>query len=337
MADAAPKPKKLGRGLSSLLGAPVAIEPPGQELPRGIEAATPSQTPDAGRRVVQIPVELLDPSPFQPRQVFDEAGLLLLADSIKTSGIMQPLLIRRKSGGAQRYELIAGERRLRAAQIAGLTVVPCLFAEVSDQEAAEWSLMENLQREDLNPIDKAYAFKRLVTEFKLTQIQVAERLGVDRYSVAHHIRITEIEPEIQQMLREGKLHFAHARALLQAPSQHPTKDPNKSRLSLARRAVDEGWSVRKIDHFASAAAIDAAEVATEADVARSAADDSGLTGRARSLAREDLERQIGQALGTNVKITGGTGKNAKGKLVIEFYSLDQFEGLLRKMGVTVQL
>jgi ParB family chromosome partitioning protein len=332
--DGLNKPKKLGRGLSSLLGGPVQVvsgAAPKTESP----SSTPAE--EAGKRIAQLAVGSIVPSPYQPRHVFDEASLAMLADSIRTSGVMQPILVRRNSGGGQRYELIAGERRLRAAQRAGLAVVPSIISEISDQEAAEWSLTENLQREDLNPLDKGYAFKRLSEQFGLTQVQIAERLGVDRYSVANHIRITELEPEIQDLVRDGKLAYAHARALLAAPVDHPTGDPSKSRISLAQRAVTEGWTVRKIDHFAAAAAIDAGEVANDTSVLQAKANDMGLTAKARALARDEMEKQLSIALGTNVSISGTTGKNAKGKITIEFYSLDQFDGLLKRMGTSIRL
>jgi len=332
--DAIGKSKKLGRGLSSLLGGPVQVVSGTTPAPdsRGIPPVE-----ETGKRIVQLGVDTIVPSPYQPRHVFDQGTLAMLADSIRTSGVMQPILVRRSRGGGQRYELIAGERRLRAAQLAGLTVVPSIISEISDQEAAEWSLTENLQREDLNPLDKGYAFKRLSEQFGLTQVQIAERLGIDRYSVANHIRITELEPEIQDLVRDGKLGYAHARALLAAPTNHPTGNSGKSRVSLALRAVAEGWTVRKIDHFAAAAAIDAGEVANDTSVLQAKANELGLTAKARALARDEMEKQLSMALGTSVTISGTTGKNAKGKITIEFYSLDQFDGLLKRMGTQIQL
>ena len=331
--DATSKPKKLGRGLSSLLGAPVQVISGAISAPQSQPFASAEEL---GKRIVQLAFKSIVPSPYQPRHVFDEAALAMLANSIRISGVMQPILVRRSNGGDQQYELIAGERRLRAAQIAGLVVVPSIVSEISDQEAAEWSLTENLQREDLNPLDKGYAFKRLSEQFGLTQVQIAERLGVDRYSVANHIRITELEPEIQDLIRDGKLGYAHARALLAAPNNHPTGDPSKSRISLAFRAVAEGWTVRKIDHFAAAAAIDAGEVANDRSVLQAKANELGLTAKARALARDEMEKQLSMALGTNVTISGTTGKNAKGKITVEFYSLDQFDGLLKRMGTSIQ-
>lgn len=335
-ANATNKPRKLGRGLSSLLGAPVSVIPPAEPVPAPtVVPAAPVE--ELGKRVVMIDVDSIVPSPYQPRQVFDDSTLASLADSIRQSGVMQPLLVRRGSGGGQSYELIAGERRLRAAQRAGLKLVPCLVTAISDQEAAEWSLTENLQREDLNPLDKGIAFKRLSEQFGLTQSQIAERLGIDRYTVTNHIRITELETEIQEMVRSGQLGFAHARALLAAPAAHATGDPSRSRVALAKRAAAEGWTVRKIDHFAAASSIDSGEVASDTSVLQDLANQSGLTAKARELAREELEKQLSTALGTLVTVRGSTGRNAKGRIMIEFYSLDQFDGLLKRMGVNISL
>jgi len=321
MSEITGKPKKLGRGLSSLLGTPVSI------------AATLEPMGEPIRRVVSIHVTLLDKSPYQPRQAFEDSGMASLAASIRQAGIMQPLLVRR--GEVGRYELIAGERRLRAAQHIGMTTVPCVLSEISEQEAAEWALTENLQREDLNPQDKAYAFKRLVEQFGMSQTQIAERLGIDRYMVTNHLRLMDLEPDIQIMVREGKLGYAHARALLAFPSVHSSTDHGKSRLGLAERVVAEGWTVRKID--ALAAAWDKPVAAGQAAALAELAGETEVTMRARALARDELERQLSTALGTAVRIRGTTSKRAKGRIEVAFYSLDQFDGLLKRMGVEVKM
>src|SRR5580658_1456390 len=194
----------LGKGLSALIREPEASPPtPQQKL--AVQAST------NGKALDRLRTELIDPSPYQPRTRFHEQALEELASSIRLSGVIQPVVVRQTGN---RYQLIAGERRWRAAQRAGLLEVPAVVKQVSDELALEMTLVENLQREDLNPIEQAYAFDRMVSEFNLTQERVAERTGKDRATVANALRLLKLEKGIQELIEEGKISAGHGRALL---------------------------------------------------------------------------------------------------------------------------
>jgi ParB family transcriptional regulator, chromosome partitioning protein len=209
--------------------------------PGAATAAAPALAPDG---LVQIDIDLIDPSPYQPRTRFRQEALEELARSIQTSGIVQPLVARRV---AARYQLIAGERRWRAAQRAGLSRVPVVLREVPEELALEMTLVENLQREDLNPIEQAHAFQRLVDEFGLTQEQVAERTGKDRATIANALRLLRLEDEVQNLLEENRISAGHARALL------AILDP-RERIALARRIARSGMTVRQVERIAARSA-----------------------------------------------------------------------------------
>jgi ParB family chromosome partitioning protein len=193
--------------------------------------------------LLQVDIDLIDPSPYQPRTRFREEALEELARSIRSSGIVQPLVARRIGN---RYQLIAGERRWRAAQRAGLARVPAVVRNVPEEMALEMTLVENLQREDLNPVEQAHAFQRLTDEFHLTQEQVAERTGKDRATIANAVRLLKLEAPIQDLLEEGRLSAGHGRALL------AIADTN-ARMSLARRVARGGMTVRQLERLASRA------------------------------------------------------------------------------------
>jgi len=216
----------LGRGLSDLLGGPDSA---------GAGAARPG--------LAEIPVDAIRPNPDQPRRSVDPAGLQALADSIRTSGLVQPVVVRPLAGSPGRYELIAGERRWRAAQIAGLASLPALVRDAGEAERLELGLVENLVREDLNPIEVATACATLVEDFGLTQAALAERLGRSRPAVANLIRLLELPEDVQALVREGRLSEGHARAVLMA-------DGAGARRRLAQRAVAEGLTVRAVEELA---------------------------------------------------------------------------------------
>jgi ParB family chromosome partitioning protein len=242
--------------------------------------------------LLQVDIDLIDPSPYQPRTHFRELALEELAQSIRASGIVQPLVVRRRN---DRYELIAGERRWRAAQRAELPRVPVVIRDVPDERAIEMTLVENLQREDLNPIEQAHAFERLTTEFHLTQEQVAERTGKDRATIANALRLLKLEDAIQNLLEEGELSAGHGRALL-AIADGPT------RLELARRAAKGGMTVRQVERFA-------ARPARQAAVPTSRSVDPNT-----KAALEDLQ----QKFGTRVLVQGRPG--GAGHLIFEYYN-----------------
>jgi ParB family chromosome partitioning protein len=252
---------------------------------------------------LQIDADLIDPSPFQPRTRFREEALEELARSIKSSGIIQPLVVR--SIGS-RFQLIAGERRWRAAQRAGLTKISAIIREVPDELALEMTLVENIQREDLNAIEAARAFERLMDEFQLTQEAVAERTGKDRATVANAIRLLKLEPTIQDWIEEGKLTAGHGRGLLAVQD-------SKLRMRYAQRAARGGLTVRQIERLASrrSRGVGAAEIHVDANI---------------RAALEELQRH----LGTKALLRQKT-KMRPGQLILEYYDDTQLMSLYDRL------
>src|SRR5271156_2364669 len=300
----------LGRGLGALIREPepqVAAEAtPSQPQPvsTGATAAAPAQD-WAAAGPYQLDIDLIDPSPYQPRTRFREEALDELARSIQSSGIIQPLVVRPLG---KRFQLIAGERRWRAAQRAGLTKVSAIVRNVPDALALEMTLVENIQREDLNAIEAARAFERLMDEFQLTQETVAERTGKDRTTVANSIRLLKLEPTIQDWIEEGKLSAGHGRALLAVP------DP-QLRMRYAQRAARGGLTVRQIERLASRRSRNSSNVTPEAHA------DANIRA-----ALEDLQRQ----LGTKVLLRQKT-KLRPGQLVLEYYDDAQLMGIYDRL------
>ena len=302
----------LGRGLGALIREP---EPQAPATPQTAPAAQPHTTGAGAAAAVpakepshpgphQIDIDLIEPSPYQPRTRFREEALDELARSIKSSGIIQPLVVRPIGN---RFQLIAGERRWRAAQRAGLTKVSAIVRQVPDELALEMTLVENIQREDLNAIEAARAFERLMDEFQLTQESVAERTGKDRATVANSIRLLKLEPTIQDWIEEGKLTAGHGRALL-AVADSPL------RMRYAQRASRGGLTVRQIERLASRrsrGASPATEIHVDANV-RSAID--------------ELQRH----LGTKVLLRQKT-KIRPGQLVLEYYDDAQLMGIYDRL------
>jgi ParB family transcriptional regulator, chromosome partitioning protein len=296
----------LGRGLGALIREAEpqvpAVAPPSGPLSTGTAAAPAREPMSAGPQ--EIDIDLIQPSPFQPRSRFREEALEELARSIKTSGIIQPLVVRPVAG---RYQLIAGERRWRAAQRAGLTRVSAIIRQVSDELALEMTLVENIQREDLNAIETARAFERLMEEFQLTQEAVAERTGKDRATVANAVRLLKLEPTIQEWIEEGKLSAGHGRALLAVADA-------KLRMRYAHRASRGGLTVRQIERLATRRA-------------RSGSASVGLPHDANiRAALDELQRH----LGTKVRLREKT-KVRPGQLVLEYYEDAQLMGLYDRL------
>jgi len=249
----------------------------------------------------------------------DEASLSRLSDSIRRSGVLQPVLVRERPQGG--YELVAGERRWRAAKLAGLSRVPAIVRAWSDEQAAEHALVENVQREDLNPMDRAWALKHLGDRFGLSHAQLAERVGLERSSVANLVRLTELEPEIAGLIAQGLVSAGHGKALLAAPA-------GPGRVVLARRAA-EGMSVRALEDLIRTG------VATAAGAPTAPRPKADAKVEARLAVLADLQRQIGQQLGTKVNIvTDRRGK--KGRITLEFYGLDHFDSLMTRLGVNTR-
>jgi len=282
--------KALGRGLGALLSA----------------EGTATAPEDAS----EIPIDLIDPSSLQPRTVFDEAKLDELARSINANGVVQPLLLRRKGG---RFELIAGERRWRAAQLAGLSKVPAVIRSVSDDKVLELALIENIQREDLNPIEEARAYKKLIDTVGLTQETVAERVGRDRSYVTNYLRLLRLPDDLQELLQKGKLSTGHARALL------GTEHVDVQR-RLARKVIEQDLSVRATERLVRQT-VEPRERKTTAKAQQS---DPNIRA-----AETKLRRQFG----TQVKILQAEGSSS-GKIEFEFYNasdLDRLYTLLMKL------
>src|SRR6266446_2064679 len=293
----------LGRGLGALIREPEPqVAPPPAPVAAGAAAAPARETMSAGPQ--QVDIDLIDPSPYQPRTKFREEALDELARSIKASGIIQPLVLR--PIGA-RFQLIAGERRWRAAQRAGLTKVTAIVRHVSDELALEMTLVENIQREDLNAIETARAFDRLMEEFHLTQEAVAERTGKDRATVANAVRLLKLEPNIQEWIEEGKLSAGHGRALLAVVDA-------KLRMRYAHRASRGGLTVRQIERLAARRARTGIAVA-------SAPEDANIRA-----ALEELQRH----LGTKIMLREKT-KARPGQLVLEYYEEAQLMGLYDRL------
>jgi ParB family transcriptional regulator, chromosome partitioning protein len=299
----------LGRGLGALIREPepktspehTAI-PPHATTSGGAATAPTRETAHPGPQ--QIDIDLIEPSPYQPRTRFREEALDELARSIQASGIIQPLVVRPIGS---RFQLIAGERRWRASQRAGLTKVPIIVRQVADHLALEMTLVENIQREDLNAIEAARAFERLMDEAQLTQEAVAERTGKDRATVANAIRLLKLEPTIQDWIEEGKLTAGHGRALLAVAD-------SQLRMRYAQRAARGGLTVRQIERLASRRSRGVralAEVRLDANI-RSAI--------------EELQRH----LGTKVLLHQKT-KVRPGQLVLEYYDDAQLMGLYDRL------
>jgi len=217
--------RALGKGLGALLPTRTPAPPP------------PAKEPDAGAGPAMAPVDSIDPNPLQPRRLFENEPLQELAQSIRTNGIVQPLVVRRKG---DRYQIIAGERRWRAAKLAELSHVPVVIREIPDDRLLEISLIENIQREDLNPIETAQAFARLSAELGLTPEQIGQRTGKDRTTVANFLRLLQLSDDLQQLVAERRLSAGHARCLLALPTP-------ALRREVAGKAVAQGWSVRQME------------------------------------------------------------------------------------------
>ena len=284
---AAAKKRGLGRGLDALLGQP--------EEPAAADGALET-----------LAVSAIQPGRYQPRRHFDDAALDELAASIKTQGLLQPLVVRAVARG--RYELIAGERRWRAAQRAGLTELPALVREVPEQTVLALALIENIQREDLSPLEEAQALQRLIEEFGLTHQQTADAVGRSRAAVSNLLRLLELPAPVRALLDARRLEMGHARALATLP--------DKIAVRLAEQAAAEGWSVRDLEAAARAAQTPSAAPRPAARKAR----DADLAA---------LERELSEHLATRVQVRAGRG--GRGRLVLHYHNLDALDGLLARL------
>ncbi|RRU13519.1 ParB/RepB/Spo0J family partition protein [Stenotrophomonas sp. 278] len=295
------KKRGLGRGLDALLGPKGAVTQ--------VQQATAVVEPLPGEVLRKLPVKQLQPGKYQPRREMDPTKLDELAESIKAQGVIQPILVRQLATDS--YEIVAGERRWRASQLAGLDEVPVVVRELEDRTVIAMALIENIQREDLNPLEEAEALQRLISEFTLTHAEAAQAVGRSRAAVSNLLRLLELPVAIRVLLESRRLEMGHARALLTLAPELASK--------LAQEAADQGWSVREVEHRAQQFA--AGKVpgnlrrkpspgAPQADIA-------------------SLETELSESLGARVAINHGRG--GKGKLIIHYTDLDTLDGVLEKL------
>lgn len=301
------KEKRLGRGLEALLGAPLA---PPQPMVPAPSAATEeiNQLPAAPR----VSVYDIEANPYQPRRDFDEAEIDSLADSLQEHGLLQPVVVRRVN---ERYQLVAGERRLRAAIKAGWADVPVQVIEADDRQTAELAIVENLQRKDLNPLEKAASFQRYLESYGCTQEELAQRLRLDRSTIANLIRLLDLPEAVRQAVQSGKISQGHARALLSLGDE-------QDQIVFCGRIVGEGLSVRAVEGMVQEATRSAGAGTLTVLSAEAAA---GRKGGSRNAHIGALEQELRTALGTKVDIRQ-TAKG-RGRVIVHFSSHEEFERL----------
>jgi ParB family chromosome partitioning protein len=289
------KPKGLGLGLEALLG------------PKVSDAPTPAGEPTA------LPLDKLQPGKYQPRTRMDEGSLYELAESIRSQGVMQPVLVRPVEGG--RYEIIAGERRFRAAKLAGLDEVPVLVKAVPDEAAAVMALIENIQREDLNPLEEAQGIKRLIDEFALTHEQAAQAVGRSRSAASNLLRLLNLAEPVQQMLMAGDLDMGHARALLALDRAH--------QITAATEVAAKKLSVREAEKLVARVAAGAGRQAPLLRVKKD---------KPRDIQRLESELSDRLTAPVEIRVKKRTQRGEAGEIAIAFASLDELNGLLDKLG-----
>ena len=298
------KKPTLGRGLADLLGRPASHV---AEVAGTVSPAPPA-VPPSREELAKLPLDLLQRGRYQPRMDMRPESLQELADSIKSQGVVQPIVVRPigspGAGEAQRYEIIAGERRWRAAQMAGLGQIPAVIRDIPDEAAIAVALIENIQREDLNPLEEARALERLISEFDLTHQEAADAVGRSRASVSNLLRLLELAPEVCEMLEQRALEMGHARALLGLTQR-------RQQIEAATLIVKNGLSVRDAEalvrRLQQPQAVAAATPDRDPNVHR-------------------LEQELADKLGARVAIQHSTG--GKGKLVVSYNSLDELDGIL---------
>ena len=303
------KPRHLGRGLQSLLGPIIMSDLEAEQVLPSVPTVANFPPDNELRESLQrISIDSISPNPYQSRTVWNEQELAELTESIKANGIIQPIIVRPIGTG---FQLIAGERRLRAAELASLTSVPALVRRASDEQLQEWALVENIHRVDLNPLERAKAYHEYISTFSLTQAEAAVRLGEGRSVIANYLRLLDLPPEIKQMLTDGQLSMGHARAILALPT-------DELRRKLANRAMAGRLSVREVERLVRKYLAGTGQVNT--------------TVRSKPPHILDIENKLSSQLGTKVSIeTRKSGK--RGKIIIEFYSLDEFDGILERIGL----
>ncbi len=301
----ATKKRGLGRGLDALLGSgstPAATEPARTNQPPSAQSPEGDQGASENNALKHLPVEFIQPGKYQPRLDIKAESLEDLAASIKVQGVMQPIVVRPIT--SNKYEIIAGERRWRASQLAGLGTIPVIIKQVADEAAVAMALIENIQRENLNPIEEAMALQRLIDEFELTQQEVADAVGKSRTTVTNLLRLMSLNPDVRSFVERGELEMGHARALLSLPFE--------KQLEAGKQVRNKGLSVRQ----------------TEALVRRLQAQKNKKTAVSYKIDPDirHLQDNLSEKLGTQVNIQHSA--KGKGKLILNYNSLEQLEGIL---------
>ena len=306
-----PKPR-LGRGLSALIS---VTEP--HVVPPQMQAEAPALPPQSAAAAMQpgtpadLPLDSITPNPHQPRRVFDDVTLAGLANSLKAAGLIQPIIVRKVGG---KYQLIAGERRWRAARLAGFTHIPAIVRDVDALTQAQFALIENIQREDLNPIDRAMGYRTLMKELGLTQAELATRLGEDRSGIANYLRLLDLAEPVRDYLRDGNLSLGHAKILAGIADILEQQ-------RLATVVVRQELSVRNLERLMSQPS-PAGTAQAEVPIA--------ITAHMR-----ELEKSLSRQIGLRVQMRASSEKG-KGKVIIHYTSLDQFDELCDRLGVDIE-
>ncbi len=297
----------LGKGLGALIPSDVR--------------ATPDASEEEGTHLVQLPLAAIEPNPHQPRASFDEESLEALTASVRELGVLQPVLVRPRGEG--RYELVAGERRWRAARRAGLDVVPAIVRRSDDQASVEQALVENLHRDDLTALEEAAAYQQLIEDFGLTHEQVATRVGKSRSAVTNTLRLLQLPRSIQKLVAEGRLSAGHARALLATPDRAYQE-------LLARQAVEGGWNVRAVEDAIRTRAALAEAVPSAAGSAAAPRPSPSVSARPplADVARLELETQLSNFLDTSVSVTMGA---RRGRVTIDFATVSDLERIYERI------
>ncbi|MFV1981151.1 MAG: ParB/RepB/Spo0J family partition protein [Rhodothermia bacterium] len=303
------KKQVLGKGLGAILPS-TAQEEAGESMSMSDATIYRFEDRTRGKRVAEIGLDQVRPNPFQPRDTFDEQSLAELAASIAEHGLIQPITVR--VVGPKRYEIISGERRLRASRLAGLETIPGYIREAEDEDMLEWSLVENIQRQDLDPIELAHGFQRLIDECGLTQAQVAVKVGKDRSTVANALRLLRLPPSVQKALRTGQISSGHARVLVAVP------DP-ELQVALSEEIISRGMSVRATEDFVRESG------QKRSKSPRSKADPPTLTEAEASQIRDMTNRLRGR-FGTQVAIRHESGNG--GRIEIAYYSEEDLERII---------
>ena len=299
------KQKGLGRGLDAL-------------IKDGSESAVEQTTSTSGVGIEEVAISRISPSPWQPRSIFKAEALVELVDSIKAHGILQPLIVRQVN---DQYELIAGERRLRAAEAAELTHVPIRLIEATDEKALQFALIENLQREDLNPIEEAEGYALLQKKFGLTQEQVAAEVGKARASIANALRLLDLSDSIRKHVSDGLLSVGHAKALLALTSE-------SDREMLAKQAIKEGLTVRALERLVKRTAL---------PPKKPRAEKSDLPTDYLKTLTDDLHKLFGTRVRVTPSKTLANGRKVKGSLEIDYHNNDELDRILQMMGYQSEL